>query len=221
MTKLEKTIGYEFKNSELLELALTTPAFRMDNPDAKDNQRLEFLGDAVFGILAAEVVFAHFPDDKEGRLTVRRTRLVSGLSLATIAEKIGLRGFLRQNLAAEELPPRAKALADAMEALMGAVWLDGGLDAARAFFVRLGLPVDAVVNEWTQNPKGFLQVKSQALHPPRKPVYTVVSRKGPPHDPVFTVKVEIEGLGEETATANSKSAAEVAAADALATRLFS
>ncbi len=221
MTKLEKTIGYEFRNAELLTLALTTPAFRMDNPGAKDNQRLEFLGDAVFGILTAEVIFAHFPEDSEGRLTVRRKHMVSGQSLAAIAEKIGLRRFVRQNLAAEELPPRSKALADAMEALMGAVWLDGGLGAARAVFRRLGLQVDVALNEWSDNPKGFLQIKSQALHPPRRPVYVVLSKKGPPHDPVFTVKAEIAGLGEAVATANSKTAAEFAAADALAAKLFS
>ena len=219
MSPIEEQIGYEFCNKALLEQALTTPACRMDRPGVSDNQRLEFLGDAVFGLLAADTVYNAYPKEQEGALTVRRTHLVSGATLAETAERIGLRKHLVRNKGAAELPPLAKPLSDAMEALMGAVWLDGGLDAARAVFARLALPLDEQFNEWTANPKGCLLVKAQAFHPPRQPVYVVDSVKGPDHAPIVTVTVKVEGLGEATATALSKTAAETAAAAALLAQL--
>ncbi|MGN0852642.1 MAG: ribonuclease III [Kiritimatiellia bacterium] len=217
--ELEKKIGYTFKNAALLERALTTPACRMVDPAAKDNQRLEFLGDAVFGLLSADAVFKAFPDEQEGQLTVRRTHLVSGTALAAVAERIGLRAYLKRNAGAHELPAGAKVLADAMEAVMGAVWLDGGLDAARAVFAKFELPFAGDLNEWDANPKGFLQVKAQSLRPPRKPVYAVVKTEGTAHEPIVTVRVSVSGLGAAEATAISKSGAEVAAAKALLEKL--
>ena len=98
---------------------------------------------------------------------------------------------------------------------MGAVWLDGGLAAVRTVFAALGLPFKESFNEWDANPKGYLQVKTQAMHPPRRPVYEVTQMSGVAHAPVVTVRVSVNGLGEAVATAGSKSAAEVAAASAL------
>jgi len=213
MTDFEKTIGWTFSDPALLERALTSPACRMDHPGIADNQRLEFLGDAVFGLLSADAVYAAFPDEKEGPLTVRRTHLVSTAALAAAAERIGVREYLKRNRGAAELPKNAKALTDALEAVMGAAWLDGGYEAARTVFDRLGLAEDAVYDEWEENPKGRLQVIAQSLRPPRKPHYEVVSSTGPSHAPVVTVKVSVEGLGEATATAVSNRAAEVAAAE--------
>ena len=102
---------------------------------------------------------------------------------------------------------------------MGAVWLDGGLAAAQAVFTRLGLPIDAPLNEWAANPKGYLQVKAQAHKPPARPIYEMLKSEGPAHAPVVTVRVTVEGLGEATATAGSKTAAEIAAAAALLQQL--
>ena len=215
MTELEKRIGHSFKDVSLLDQALTTPACRMDHPEVEDNQRLEFLGDAVFGLLSADAVFATYPWEQEGALTVRRTHLVSGAALAAAAERIGLGAFLKRNAGASPIAPRSKVLADAMEALMGAVWLDGGLEAARAVFSTLDLPINETLNVWGENPKGHLQVMSQAMRPSRKPVYTVDSVKGPSHAPTVTVTVAVEGLGKATATAGSQRSAEVAAATAL------
>ena len=215
MTDLERTIGYAFRNASLLEQALTTPACHMDRPEVSDNQRLEFLGDAVFGLLSADAVYAAFPADAEGLLTVRRTHLVSGAALADAAERLRLRDHLKFNQGAQPPPPHAKVLADALEALMGAVWLDGGLAAVRTVFASLGLPLNASFNEWDANPKGYLQVKTQAMHPPRRPVYEVLQMGGVAHAPVVTVRVSVHGLGDAVATAGSKSAAEVAAAAAL------
>ena len=219
MTELEERIGYSFKDVSLLETALTTPACRMDRPEVEDNQRLEFLGDAVFGLLSADAVFAAYPWEQEGPLTVRRTHLVSGAVLAEAGERIGLDRFLKRNAGAHPLPPHAKVIADALEAVMGAVWLDGGLAAAQAVFARLGLPIDAPLNEWAANPKGYLQVKAQAHKPPARPIYEMLKSEGPAHAPVVTVRVTVEGLGEATATAGSKTAAEIAAAAALLEQL--
>lgn len=215
MTELEEKIGYSFKNGALLARALSTPSVRMIERTAKDNQRLEFLGDAVFGLLSAEIVFTRNREDQEGLLTVRRTHLVSGAALAEAAEKLELRRWVKRNVGAHELPRNAKLLADALEAVMGAVWLDGGLDAARTVFAHLELPFDEVFNEWDANPKGFLQIKAQSCRPPCKPVYEVLEVKGSAHEPVVTVRVTASGLGSAVATAISKTAAEVAAASAL------
>lgn len=215
MSELEKRIGYVFRDASLLEAALVTPAYRMDHPNAEDNQRLEFLGDAVFGLLSAQAVYEAYPHDQEGRLTVRRTHLVSTAALVAAANRIGLGEFLKRNAGAQPLSPRAKALADAMEAVMGAVWIDGGITAARSVFGKLEFPVDERLNEWSDNPKGRLQVLSQAMRPSRKPVYTVDCIKGPSHSPTVTVTVEVVGLGKASATAGSLRKAEAAAASAL------
>ena len=212
---LEERLGYKFRDPLLLMRALTAPARRMDHPQEKDNQRLEFLGDAVVGLISADFVFAENPDEQEGPLTVRRTHLVSGAALARAAETLGLRNHLRRNSGAQPIPPRAKILTDALEAVMGAVWLDGGLDAAREVFRRLDLPFDEPLDEWAANPKGHLQVKAQAMKPARKPEYVVDSMSGPPHNPEITVTVTVAGLGSATATGHSLRAAEAAAASKL------
>ncbi len=212
--ELQKKIGYRFKNEELLERALSTPSLKMEDPLAKDNQRLEFLGDAVFGLLSAEVVFAAHPSEQEGELTVRRTHLVSGAVLAATAEELGLRDFVKRNSGAHELPRNAKMLADALEAVMGAVWLDGGLEAARRVFGRLPLKRGAE-SVGDANPKGTLQMKAQSMRPPRHPEYTMIRNTGPAHAPEVTVRVSVPGLGEAEATAGSKSAASTAAAAAM------
>ena len=219
MTELEEKIGYAFKDRSLLDAALTTPANRCEHPDVEDNQRLEFLGDAVFGLLSADAVFKAYPEEREGALTVRRTHLVSGKALIAAAERIGLEASLKRNAGAQPLPPHAKVLADALEAVMGAVWLDGGLAAAQAVFARLGLPLDERLNEWRTNPKGHLQVIAQAMNPTRHPVYEVDRVTGPSHAPTATVTVTVEGLGSATATAGSQRQAEVEAASALLARL--
>ena len=123
--------GYAFKDDALLEEALTTPSYRMTFPKAKDNQRLEFLGDAVLDFLAADQLFASCPGDSEGPLTVKRTHMVSSPALCAAAVRHGLGARLRRNKGAEPLPDNAKTYADAVEAILGAAWLDGGLAAAR------------------------------------------------------------------------------------------
>lgn len=205
-------LGYDFLNEALLEEALTTPSYRMDFPSARDNQRLEFLGDAVLGQLAAESLFTAFPDEAEGTLTIRRTHMVSSAALCAAAVKLDLAKSLKRNHAAAPLQNNAKTLADAVEAIIGAAYLDGGYEAAAAVFRTLGLSMDFEAAKWGGNPKGALQVRAQAMKPPRYPVYTLVSTAGKAHEPVFTVSVAVEGLGEASASARSHKEAEARAA---------
>ena len=202
--------GYAFKDQSLLEEALTTPSFRMSSPGAGDNQRLEFLGDAVLGFLAAERLYAAFPGEPEGALTVKRTRMVSSATLCAAAARHDLASRLRRNKGASPLPENAKTLADAVEAVVGAAYLDGGLDAARAMFCSLGL--EDLANSACGNPKGDLQIRAQAMVPPRHPTYRLLKTEGPAHAPVFTVEVSVENLGAASASAHSHKEAETLAA---------
>ena len=207
--------GYTFTNGALLEEALTTPSFRMTEPTAKDNQRLEFLGDAVLGLLAADCLYAARPKDSEGPLTVRRTHMVSSAALCEAAARHGLAARLRRNKGAADLPRNAKTLADAIEAILGAVWLDGGLEAARAVFEVLELDANAEGGAWSGNPKGDLQMRAQAMTPPRHPEYTLLNIAGKAHEPVFTVRVTVDGLGSAEGQAHNRKEAETIAAAAL------
>lgn len=205
-------LGHDFADEGLLAEALTTPSCRMMSPDIRDNQRLEFLGDAVLGLLAAERLYAGFPRQQEGSLTVMRTHMVSTAALCAAADRQGLVPRLRIASHLSPLAKNAKTVADAVEAVIGAAYLDGGFPAARKVFERLGLTANAEEGEWNGNPKGELQVRAQAMRPPRHPEYTLVATAGKAHEPVFTVKVSIEGLGEATATARTHKAAEARAA---------
>ena len=212
-----KIFGYEFKDEVLLEEALTTPAYRMDVPGAKDNQRLEFLGDAVLGMLSAERLYSDFPKEQEGPLTVRRTHMVSAAALCEAANRLGLAECLRRNQGAAELPRNAKTLADAVEAIIGAAYLDGGIAAAKQVFEALELSPKAAEDEWNGNPKGELQVRAQAMRPPRHPEYELLKTEGKAHEPLFTVRVTVDGMGSATASARShKQAESLAAAELLA-----
>ena len=215
MDGLCEKLGYEFRRPELLAEALTTPAYKMDVPSASDNQRLEFLGDAALGLLSAERLFAAFPDEPEGRLTVRRTHMVSSAALCAAAARLGLTAHLRRNHGAAELPSGAKTIADAVEAVLGAAYLDGGIDAARKVFDALGLSDNAEEGAWSENPKGELQIRTQALKPPRRPTYELLSVQGKSHEPLFTVRVQVDGVGEATASAHSRKEAETLAASKL------
>lgn len=126
--------GYKFKNTELLNTALTHPSHRNESGGDVDNQRLEFLGDAVIGCVAADVLERSFPDSAEGELSVRKSSAVSGENLALYAKNLGLGKCLLLGKGEEkEGRERASNLADAFEAVAGAVFLDGGYEAAREF----------------------------------------------------------------------------------------
>ena len=211
----DEILGYRFAQPALLDEALTTPSYKMDCPSAKDNQRLEFLGDAVIGFLCAERLFGEFPLDSEGPLTVKRTHMVSAAALCEAAARIGLVDRLRRNRHAAPLPSNSKTLADAIEAVVGAAYLDGGLAAARTVVAALDLKADPATAAWGGNPKGELQIRAQAMKPPQHPVYTLLETSGKAHEPVFTVRVSVAGVGEETASAHNHKEAETLAATRL------
>ena len=205
-------LGYEFENPALLEEALVTPSCKMENPDTPDNQRLEFLGDAVLGLLAADRLYAELPKEQEGALTIRRTHMVSAAALCDAAARLELVPLLKRSKGAAPLSANSKTIADAVEAIIGAVWLDGGLAAAKQVFDALGLSSDS---RHIDNPKGELQIRAQAMKPPQHPDYALLSTKGKAHEPVFTVRVRVPGMGEATAAAHSHKEAETLAAAAL------
>ena len=205
-------LGYDFKDRSLLEEALTTPSVKMDHPSVRDNQRLEFLGDAVLGFLSARRLYAEHGDDEEGALTVRRTHMVSTAALCAAADRHGLVPQLIRNRHSRPLPKNAKVIADAIEAIIGAAYLDGGMSAAEKVFLTLGLTAAADNAALAANPKGELQILAQAMKPPHRPVYRLVHTSGRAHEPVFTVEVAVDDVGTAVASARSHKEAEAAAA---------
>ncbi|MDD5706832.1 MAG: ribonuclease III [Kiritimatiellae bacterium] len=219
---LETAIGYTFRDPQLLASALTHPSYRHEHDDVKDDfQRLEFLGDAVLGLLTAEYVFRQHEADDEGLLTVLRSQCTSGRALAAVAAEIDLGARLRLGRGDERQLRRqqGRILADAMEAVMGAVWLDGGHAGAAAVFERVFVPRMSRLSQslWAHNPKGELQDLAQRRYQ-CLPLYVVESSGGPEHAPRYVVSVTVDGrraLGE----GGSKRMAESAAARALLTAM--
>lgn len=207
--------GYSFKDDALLEQALTTASYRVRNPKAIDNQRLEFLGDAVLQMLATEYVFAKHPYENEGKLTARRKHMVSTHALVRAAGATDLVSRMKLSPEDTQQLKSGKVVADAVEAVLGAVWLDGGSEAARKVFAWLQLVEDASPSEWAENSKGELQVHTQAMNPPRQPKYELVKTEGKSHDPVFTVKASVEGVGSALGKGRTKKEAESEAAQKL------
>ena len=210
--------GRVFTAARLLEEALTTPSCRMSSPEVRDNQRLEFLGDAVLGLIAAEYVFSLSSSLAEGSLTVARAHMVSTGALSAAARRVGIEKLLVRNKGAKE-EIGSKALADAVEAVIGAAYLDGGLEAAKEVYASLGLEENAEYDDAAANPKGALQVWAQALRPPMQPVYELVSVQGPSHQPDFTARVSLGAFGCAEGKAGSRKEAEAAAAAGLLARL--
>ena len=216
---LEKRIGYRFKDQELLESALTHRSYRFENEDIyMDNQRLEFLGDAVLDMLTAAHLYERYPDDDEGVLTSFRSQVTSGKALADLGASLDLGDFLLMGKGEGSSGGRNRAsnLADAIEAVFGAAFLDGGIKAASKMFQRTMVPcIDSLSGDvWADNPKGKLQELSQ-----RKlrtsPVYRIISRKGPAHASVFTVEVSLSNGMACRGDGPNKRDAEVVAAKEL------
>lgn len=187
---------------------------------AKDYQRLEFLGDRVLGLVVATELYRRFPRESEGQLSARLNGLVTREACADVARQLGLAPLVRLGKQARDDGGRDSdnILGDVTEALVGALFLDAGLEAARAFILASwGERIDAV-REAPKHPKAAL-MEWAAANRRRPPDYRVISRDGPDHAPRFTVAVSIHALGEATGTATNKQEAERAAALALLTEL--
>lgn len=209
MKKVEEAIGYTFKQKGLLEEALTHAGCNKPY----NNQRLEFLGDSVLGFMVAGLLFKLFPKEKEGNLHKRLAALVCGESLVTFAERKGLIGHLRmnENEAAAGGQANPTNVEDMVEALFGAVYLDGGIEAVEATFQPYWEKLAGALTTPPRDPKTSLQEWAQARGL-SLPKYTLAATEGPAHAPVFTIEVSIEGGVVFSATASTKRLAEREAA---------
>lgn len=211
---LEARLGYKFSNPELLLRAVTHSS--MSSPTRQDNQRLEFLGDRVLGLVMADALLEHDKSAAEGLLAPRFNALVRKEACAEVAVDIELGDALKLGRSEMMSGGRRKQalLGDAMEAVIAAIYRDGGFDAARDVILRLwGARVQAVEDD-ARDAKTSLQEWAQARKLP-PPVYAVVARSGPDHAPVFTISASLKTGASAEATDNSKRKAEQAAAKAL------
>lgn len=218
-------MGYKFRNGLLLAEALTHPSISLERKNYPfDNQRLEFLGDAVIQLVVTEHLYRLYPDFSEGQMTKLRTRIVSRPALKAHAILMDLGRYLMMGRGEEASGGRERAstLADAFESVVGAIYLDGGFDAARNFVLRETLDDFERIakNPEEVNPKGTLQEILQAIEP-CAPAYEVVEQTGPDHSKHFVSKVIWSGIELGRGEGLSKKQAQVAAAsDALDQRLW-
>ena len=218
--ELQRRIGHVFADENLLRQALTHASYGHEKRQRlPDNQRLEFLGDAVLQLSVTAELYARFPDLPEGRLTVLRARLVNKHHLHTLAQQLGLGEHLILGRGEENSQGRQRGsiLADAMEAVFGAIFAEAGWDAARAIILRLMEPTLAAIGTENDaliaNPKGALQEKLQA-EGDDPPVYQCISETGPAHARVYEVMVEWHGRELGRGQGASKKEAETRAAQA-------
>ncbi|MCY4481112.1 MAG: ribonuclease III [Rhodospirillales bacterium] len=214
---LEEALGYRFASTALLALALRHPSA---GAKAGSNQRLEFLGDRVLGMVVAAMLYEAFPREAEGALSQRYSSLVRRETLAGVARSLALgdRLTLGRSEGAAGGRDNPANLADACEAVIGALYIDGGLEAAERFIRRHWTPAMNADPEPPRDPKTRLQewTQSRALG---LPVYRTLSSSGPAHSPLFEVEAEVTGLGKAVATGATKRAAEQGAAGALLARI--
>lgn len=212
---LEARLAYRFNDVNLLRRALTHGSLN-DGRRARvhDNERLEFLGDRVLGLIIAEHLFAAFSDAEEGGLATRLNKLVNRTACAHAARLMDVGAALRLGKSEDEQGGRDKdaILADACEAVLAALYLDGGYETARAFVFRAWAPQLEAIAELRKDPKTALHEWAAAhkaeLH------YAIIERTGPEHAPIFTVEARVEGFTPIVGEGGSKREAERAAASA-------
>ena len=221
--ELENAIGYRFRNISLLQNALAHSSYANErwHNSLMSNERLEFLGDSVLGMLVAEHLYRTFPDRPEGELTRMRADMVCEKTLATVANQLGLGDHLLLGKGEEQGGGRNRnsILADAVESVLAACYLDGGMAAAVAFvekFILVNVPVAKFQNNDYKTALQELvqQKKNQSL------VYTLVGESGPDHDKQFVVELTLNGKSVGKGTGSSKKRAEQDAARAALETLF-
>jgi ribonuclease-3 len=221
ISTIESVLKFEFENKALLQRALTHRSYLNENPDhpLEDNERLEFLGDAVLNFITGEYLYHRFPEIAEGRLTNLRSALVRTERLAHFATGLKLGDYLFLGRGEEESGGRQRAaiLCDAFEALVGALYLDQGLEAARSFVCQIIEPSleDILASDTDKDAKSQLQEVAQS-HYQLTPTYRTIKEQGPDHAKEFTVAALIGdktyGVGEGL---SKQSAAQAAAQQAL------
>jgi len=194
LARKAKAIGHDFEDLGLLQRALTHRSAAIEL-GSRDNERLEFLGDAVLQVVISEWLYSERSDDAEGALTQRRSRLVSSVALERIAERMGLAPHMVLSVGEERSGGRSKrsVLANAVEAVLGAIYLDAGLEAAKRWILPyLGSLDSELVESEVSDAKNRLQERLQRDGRPL-PEYRTVSRDGPDHSPSFVVECLVEG----------------------------
>lgn len=216
MDSLEEKLGYKFANPLLLQEALTHPSLAYEsNKPHFDNQRLEYLGDAVIQLILTDELYSIFPDFDEGKLTKLRSRLVSGTGLCRYAKSIDLGSYLLLGKGEDATGGRERSsnLADAFESLLGAVYLDGGFEASQKVLLENFREFIQEIADSPNdiNPKGQLQEKLQAIST-QSPTYSIVSQIGPDHNKSFVSEVFWKDQKLASGTGSSKKEAEISAA---------
>lgn len=213
---LAERLGHDFKDRSLLKAALTHAS---RSKSSRDYERLEFLGDRVLGLVIAEELYRRNPGHREGQMAPQFSAIVSGTTCAEVARSIGLQEFIaagRRELSTG-ISGNATVLGDAMEALVAAVYLDGGLPAARAFVLRFWDKHISQGAATKKDAKTFLQEWALARALPI-PSYVVSAREGPDHAPQFIVEVQVKGYASASGMGQSKRTAEQLAAEAFLSR---
>ncbi|MGE0425507.1 MAG: ribonuclease III [Reyranellaceae bacterium] len=219
-TRLADVLAHSFRNPAILEEALmhrsAAERQRVDAVFRFGNERLEFLGDRVLSLVVADMLLTQFPSESEGELARRHAALVRAGALAVVAREIGLGQDLILGESEDATGGRDKSaiLADACEAVIGALYLDGGLDAARGFIERCWQPLIAGTPKPPRDPKTELQEWAQGRGLPL-PAYREVGREGPAHAPKFVIEVEVKGQAAVRGAGGNKREAERIAAQTL------
>ncbi len=216
ISKFKYTLGYDFKDKDLLKEALTHRSYAVERNLTYDNQRLEFLGDAVIEIILTEYLFNRYKDNPEGQLTKMRSALVKQGTLADLARDLNFGDFLRMGKGELEVEGnnRNSSLCDLFEAVIGAYYLDAGLEPVKNFILPLiekkyPNPSELLV---TLNPKGALQEFTQKKFS-TAPVYELLETSGPDHQPSYTIAVYVNSKQLATGTAHKRKTAESLAAE--------
>ena len=212
MTDFERRIGYEFKDKSLLQRALTHSSYANEKGTGLDNERLEFLGDSVLGFITAEYLFDHYKDNAEGDLTKKRAYAVCEKTLFGYAEKIGLGDMILLGKGEERTGGRQRpsVVSDAFEAVIAAIYLDGGIENAKKFV----LPFIEIASETKPVFKDYKSTLQEVLqqNPTEKFEYIVVGESGPDHNKEFIVEVHLNSNVIGTGKGSSKKRAEQEAA---------
>lgn len=223
LSRFEKIIGYSFNEKGLLSLALTHSSFTLESQHPEgNNQRLEFLGDSVLGIILADHLFHTFPNEKEGVLARYRSALGKGVFLTRLAKKLHFQDYIR--VSNSELKNKGQArpstLEDAIEAVIGAIYIDSNLKTCKEIVISWYGDFESDLKDVIQghNPKGQFQEWLTQAAPGAKIAYQLVSDKGPGHKKSFTVELLVDDKRVASATSTSKKKAEeLAAQEALTT----
>jgi ribonuclease III len=217
-SELEALVGFSIKDRSYFIQALMHRSFLEQNSEYDlSNERLEFLGDSVLSLIVAEFLYQTYPSKDEGFLTKIRAKLVNRIALADASERINLAKYLlvSKNLSNSFTNGSRTVLCDALEALIGAIYLDNGLIAAKEFITRVLIEPNAKEGEFLidENYKSQLLEYSQASKM-ENPVYSVVNEEGPQHNRIFTIKVSINNVDYGVGTGRNKKSAEQKAAQA-------